>query len=73
MRILCSGLLLGSGIFAACYGYFTRVDGQFLNGQFVLGLACMSLGLFALRTNMESEEDQAQHKSPYPAEYQPPG
>ena len=52
MRILASGLLLGAGVVAATYGLKIQITDLEINKFIVMGLAIMSLGLFALRVNV---------------------
>ena len=54
MRILASGLLLGAGVVAAAYGMRIQITDLEINKFIVMGLATMSLGLFALRLNVRN-------------------
>jgi len=70
MRILSSGLLLGAGVVAAVYGLKVQEITIEFNRFMAMGLALMSLGLFALRVNMNPGEDDV--KGTYiPGEFNP--
>lgn len=56
MRILFSGLLLGTGTIFIGNGGRMLEDGAFLDQHIVAGLCLMSLGLFALRINVDPRD-----------------
>ena len=56
MRILFSGLLLGTGTVFIGGGSRFLEDGFFLNEPIVAGLCLMSLGLFGLRINVDPKD-----------------
>ncbi len=77
MRILFSGLLLGTGTVFIGAGARMLDDGAFLNGPVVAGLCLMSLGLFALRINVdpvdiETDIFRPQTEDPTSPELTPP-
>lgn len=77
MRILFSGLLLGTGAVFIGAGGRALDDGSFLNGPIMAGLCLMSLGLFALRINvdpadLETDIFRPQSKDPSAPELSPP-
>lgn len=56
MRILFSGLLLGTGTIFIGAGSRVLEDGAFINPEIAAGLCLMSLGLFALRINVDPKD-----------------